>query len=208
MKNQESFSYLKEFNTGIIGRGVWKHLLERIEIPEKDVIKFCKQIPPTEELELLKPSQSEIVAFVPETINGFNLSVGFWEKFGFQFEHNAHIAQFDWDAYQNQKLCSMGVYVGNPRGIGLGYELPEQVKLLPKNYCMTNPGVQISIDAIHFLMGRGFINTTHAVRCACDVLGVAAVGGGETSLKKMKVLKDTKGRNKKASLSCFKRYTV
>jgi len=207
MGKQKSFSYLHEFDEGIIGPRVWEHLIREVNFSEKDVMVFLKSIPPTEELRNLK-KEGEVVVCIPESIHGCNISVNFWEKFGFGFIHNSGIAKFSWDEYATQKLCSGGIYVGNPRGIAEGKELAEQIHLLPDGYTMATPGVQMSIDIIHFLMGRGFINIDRTVRCACDTLGVASIGGGNNATKTLRVYKDSYRPNNMASLSCFKKVLI
>lgn len=201
-----NFQHLKEFQNGIIGKNVWRHILTEAGILKKDIDTLLKKIPPTEKLQSIPRNNDEIIGYFPSSINGSFLNIKFWEeKFKFKFYNNASVCGFSWDEYSQKKLNSEGVFVVSKEGVGHGEVLSDQIKKLPNGYVIANTGVQLSINAIGYILGFGFINENRIIRCTCDTLGVSAVGGIQ-STKTICVLKDAPAlANKRAALGCCKK---
>ncbi len=176
---------LREFEDGIIGQDVWSFLFTAAGLPiPPGLVK--KTLPHSQDLKGIKRENGEmIITTIGNIKNGISINGLFWGRLGVSFKNNFSIDGPSWRRYlQTGFAHEVGIFVGNPAGVGKGLDLTiHRGTLLGDDHFVPFSGLQVIPESVHYLLKGEFLNKNHVVLCNDVFRKNVMIGGGDSHLK-------------------------
>lgn len=182
----------EDYSNRIISKAAWLVALEEGGFPPERIQReyIFGNFPQNGieyDIEELRKNDSFLL-FIPDTIDGEDITVKFFERFGFRFTFNSHVCGYQDIGEQFSSIpAPKGIFVvrANVDPASTNKCLNRQRKLIPNGYQFAHPMVEVTKNFLLTALGHE-VNKNTLARCVCwDTDRVSVVGGVNSSDKKM-----------------------